>query len=115
MDIDKVNEVIDFSTDSGANRIGGVSFDIEDKEKLQNEARKEAVEQAKRKAKQAADTAGFRLGRMINYSENLGGWPVQPFYGRALASDALTESAPTEIQTGEQEITISVTLSYQIE
>ena len=77
-------------------------------------ARQDAVAQAKRKAAQAAQAAGFKLGRIINYSESAGGVVPQPLYNRAEAKLAL-ETAPTEIQTGSQEIKITVSLSYQTE
>lgn len=112
--IDQINAVIDAATAGGANQVGGISFDVEDKEKLQETARQDAVAQAKRKAEQAAETAGFKLGRIINYSESAGGVIPQPLYNRADAK--MGAGAPaTEIQTGSQEIKITVSLSYQIE
>lgn len=74
-DIDKVNSVIDAATANGANEVSGISFEVDDKEKAENEAREKAVADAKKKAENAAKIAGFKLGRIINYSENLGGFP----------------------------------------
>lgn len=112
--IGQINDVIDAATNGGANRVSGISFDVEDKEKLQETARQDAVAQAKRKAEQAAKAAGFKLGRIINYSESAGGVFPQPLYNRADLKVA-SESPATEIQTGSQEIKITVSLSYQIE
>ncbi len=112
-DIGQINEVIDQSTAGGANRIGSVSFDVEDKEGLFDEARQIAVEQAKRKAQQAAKNAGFRLGKIVNYSESSPGDYFQPIYAREMM---LEDSAvPTDVQTGATEIKINVSLSFQIE
>jgi len=112
-DIDKTNDVIDAATQSGANQVGGVSFDVDDKTKVQNDARREAVEEAKRKASEAAGVAGFRLGRIVNYSESFGGEPYPvPLYSRAVPEAA--EDVSTKVEPGSTEITVTVTLSYEI-
>lgn len=111
-DLDNINNVIDTATANGANQVGGVSFDIEDKTKAENEAREKAVEQAKKKAEAAAKIAGFKLGRIMNYAEN------QPGGGRPipiLMEAAKAVGAPTQVEPGTSEITITVTLSYEIQ
>src|SRR3989344_1456639 len=74
--IDKINQVIDAATQNGANQVSGISFDVLDKTKIENEARAKAVVEAKEKAQNAAKIAGFKLGKIINYSENMDGYPV---------------------------------------
>src|SRR3989344_2531907 len=64
--LDKINSVIDSATANGANQINGLTFEVSDKEKAENEAREMAVADAKKKAQQAAKVAGFSLGRLIN-------------------------------------------------
>lgn len=111
--IEKVNSVIDAATSSGANQVGGVSFDIDDKTKAENDARTKAVEQAKQKAQMAAKIGGFSLGRLVNYSENFQGVPIYP---RAMAVGSLSkDSAPqTQVEPGTNEVKVSVILSYEI-
>lgn len=110
--LDKVNEVIDAATGNGANQISGLSFDVEDKTKVENEARQKAVSEAKKKAEQAAKIAGFKLGRIINYSENFQGQP-RPVPMMALDANKAVGS-PTQVEPGSSEITVNVTLSYEI-
>lgn len=112
--IDKVNEVIDQATASGANQIGGISFDVDDKTKAEDQARKDAVAEAKKKAKQASEIAGFKLGKIINYSESTNDYPRPLNYGGGLMLEKAAAPA-TDIQTGSSEIKITVSLSYQIE
>lgn len=110
--IDKANDVIDEATANGANQVGGISFDVDDKTKAENEAREKAVAEAKRKAESAARIAGFRLGKIINYSENFGGFPITiPLRAQAVGTEAPT---PTQIEPGSSEITVTVTLSYEV-
>lgn len=111
--IDRANDVVDSATANGANEVGGISFDVEDKTKAENEARTQAVEAAKKKAEAAAKTAGFSLGRVINYSENDGTAP-RPVLMMAKSEGARDAGAPTQIEPGSSEISVTVSLSYEI-
>lgn len=112
--IDKVNSVIDAATASGANEVSGINFEVEDRQKAENEARQKAVDAAKKKAADASRIAGFRLGRIVNYSENTGGFPP-PIPMRAMGAVEKLDIQPTQVEPGSQEITIQVTLSYEIQ
>lgn len=113
-DIEKVNSVIDSATASGANQVHGVTFEVSDKVKAQDEAREKAVAEAKAKAENAAKVAGFSLGKIINYNENFG--DSRPlYYGLNAASGAPKgDVVQTVVQPGSSEIKVNVTLSYEI-
>jgi len=65
-----------------------------------------AIEDARRKAKVAAEAAGLNLGRVLEISEG---------YGYVAAkSRSLVFDAGTPIQPGQMEITASVTMTYEI-
>ena len=112
-DIEKANSVVDAATASGANQVGGISFDVDDKTKAQNEAREKAVAEAKRKAEAAAKIAGFSLGRIINYNEDFGGQP-RPIPLMAKAEMTGGGGVPTEIEPGTSDIVVAVTLWYEL-
>lgn len=112
--LDRVNDVIDSATAKGANSIGGISFDVDDKTKALNEARQKAVAEAKTKAGDAAKIAGFTLGKIINYSENLDNGFRPPIALMAAKADGGERTEATQIEPGTSEITIEVTLSYEI-
>lgn len=112
--IDKANSIIDAATANGANQIGGVSFEVSDKTKAENQAREDAVKEAKAKAQAAASAAGFTLGRVINYDETNGSSPrPMPMLAKA-ETLPVTGGGGTEVEPGSSEITIDVTLSYEI-
>lgn len=111
--VDKVNSVIDAATANGANQVGGVAFDVDDKSQAEAEARKEAVAEAKEKAEQAAKIAGFSLGRMVNYTENFQGGPV-PMPLRMDVSQGAPAEKATQVEPGSTEVKVIVTLSYEI-
>lgn len=110
--IDLVNQVIDEATKAGANQIGGVTFEVDDQTKVENEARSLAVAEAKKKAQEASKIAGFSLGRIINYSENFGSFdrPV------TLSAEkiGLGGGNETSIEPGSSEVKVMVNLSYEI-
>lgn len=111
--LDNVNNVIDTATNNGANQVSGISFGIEDKTKVENEARQKAVDEAKKKAEQVAKIAGFKLGRIINYSENQQG-VERPLPVMMQTADKAVSGTLTQVEPGSSEITINVTLSYEI-
>lgn len=112
-DIAKINQVIDASTANGANAIGGIEFILNDEKQveLENTARKEAVEKAKKKAQGLADAAGIRLGRIIDVSESDGQTP-RPVFLEA-KTDQTEPNQPTNITPGESKIEVTITLTYQ--
>ena len=109
--LDKIGEILDGAVSSGANQINSVSLFIENPEELKNKAREEAVKMAKEKARLTSETAGFRLGRLVNFSENFSGEP--PIYFEAMGKGGAASSAP-QIEPGSEEIKVSVTLTYLI-
>lgn len=110
--IDKINDVIDASTQNGANEISGVSFDVEDKTKAKNEAREKAVAEAKKQAEEASKIAGFKLGKIINYSEGSSAFP-EPIPFRAMGTEVASDKT-TQVEPGSSEVIITATLSYEI-
>lgn len=110
--LDNINRVIDAATANGANQVSGVNFEVEDKTKVEGEARQKAVDEAKNKAEQAAKIAGFKLGRIINYSENFGGFQRAVPLMMETAKSADTQ---TQVEPGSSEVTVNVTLSYEIQ
>jgi len=113
--IDNANAVIDAATAQGANQVGGVSFDVDDKTKAENQAREAAVADAKSKAEAAAKAAGFKLGRVINYSEGGGASPRPMMYDAAKELPVAGGGEPTRVEPGSSEVMVTVNLSYEIQ
>ncbi|MDO8452293.1 MAG: SIMPL domain-containing protein [bacterium] len=114
-DIDKINDVIDRSTAAGANTVGGILLTIdEDKQKeLVQQARGEAIKEAKSKAESLAKAAGITLGRIVNIQEG-GSSIIRPMYDVAFKALPISGGGePTQIEPGSTDITSSVTLFYE--
>jgi uncharacterized protein YggE len=112
--MDRLNNVIDAGTAAGANSVSGVSFEVENKDEAINQARAEAIKKAKDKAKRIASESGISLGRIINVSESYPG-NYQPYAvaDMAFGKGAGGNAEQTNIQPGQTEIKVEVTVSYE--
>lgn len=112
-DLSKVDEILGGIVESGANEIGNVSFTIEDPAVLKEQARKLAIEMARKKAAALAKDLGVRFSRLVGFSENEGGGTPPPiFYAEAAYGKGGSGGGPT-LSEGEQEIKVFVTLTYE--
>lgn len=117
-DFDLVNDILVAAPEVGANTIGNVSFEVNDetkKEKL-NEAREIAVKEAKEKAEGLAKASGITLGKIVNISENFGG-PVsfrEYAVPASVGGDAVKQIAEPDITPGETDLSVTVSLSYEV-
>lgn len=112
-DFAKLNEAVDAAVQAGVNQVGSLTFDVEDKEKYVSQARTKAVQEAQRKAQTLAGAAGMRLGRITNIVEGASPIPPQPLYRAMTDLAAGAENKQTQIQPGENEIKVTVTLYYE--
>ena len=111
---DKTGSILAGVAARGANSISQLSFTIDDRVKVESEARAKAIAQAKVKAEAAAQAAGVKLGRLLNISE----FTPYPSYGFEKGGmgggmDKAITLAP-QIEPGSDEITITVDLIYEI-
>jgi hypothetical protein len=114
-DLDKIGAVLSAATDAGANQVGGVSFTIDDPEELQAEAREKAITDAEEKAKVLAAQLGKRLGKIRSYSEGgYGGTPPMPYMSGVMAREEAAMDSAVPVPTGEQEIVVTVSLTYEV-
>lgn len=111
-EMDKVNQVIDIATANGANTVGGIQLTVDEKrqKELLQQAREEAVKEAKAKAESLAGTTGITLGKIVNIQETNGNAP-QPIYAKEMM--AVSGGGDTQIQPGSTDISTSVTLFYE--
>ncbi|MFC3085668.1 SIMPL domain-containing protein [Tabrizicola soli] len=107
-DLAGLGPVLDAAVQDGANTLNGLSFGFADPEPLLDEARKEAVADARARAELLAAAAGVKLGRILSISEGAPeGGPV-PMYKAELAA------APVPVAAGAMDVAASVTIFYEI-
>jgi uncharacterized protein YggE len=115
-DFKKIGNILAGVVKNGANEVSSLSFTIDDPTVIQDQARNEAIAKAKTRALSVAKAGGFKLGRLLSIEEGY----AQPYYDyyessvKGLGGGAATVPAPT-IEAGSQEVTVTMTLRYEIE
>ena len=115
-DLDTVSTVLDDATEAGgdAARINGISFAVDDPEQYKSDARKAAVEDARKRAEELAALAGVTLGKVRSITESGASMPfAERGYGGVMLQSAAAPRTP--ISPGETEISLSVSIVYRIE
>ena len=113
-DIDEAGSIIDAVVVAGGDliRIDSISFSIDDPSAYYEDAREEAMADARVKAVQLAELAEVRLGKATYISE--GGIQVPPPIYRAGAVYEEAVAVETPISPGEMEVSLSVHVAYAI-
>ena len=106
-EVGKSAEVLDRMISAGANVATGIGFVVSEPSKLLDQARAEAVADARRKAEIYAKAAGVSVGRPLSISEG--------YISRARAQTmARREAVALPIQAGEEKIGINVSVSFEM-
>ena len=111
-DLEKVGKMLQIAADAGANQVGDLQFTIDNQDELKKQARAQAIQKAKEQAKEIASQLDVRLVRIVDFQESR---IVPRFYAlEARALDADVGTSIPDIETGENEISVTVTLTYEI-
>ncbi len=115
-DFAKIGDILAGVIENGANEVSSLSFAIDDQTLVQDQARNEAIAKAKTRALSVAKAGGFRLGRLLSIEEGYApvyyGYETMKAAGIGGGADSLP--SPT-IEAGSQEVTVTMTLRYEIE
>ncbi len=111
-DLDRAGSVIDQAVQSGANSLGGIQFTFADADPMKEDARKDAVADAREKAELYAEAAGVRLGQVMTIQDGYASTPSpRPMMARMEAD----QGSSVPLQAGESSITATITIVYEIE
>lgn len=114
-DLTKAGDIVKGIGNVGVSDMSGPNFSIEKEDALKAQARKMAIEEAKKKAESLSRDLGVHLVRIVNFSEN-GNYPT--YYGKEMMATADgmggAPSPSPELPTGENKITSNVTITYEI-
>lgn len=110
-DVAKTGPLLDAVVKAGANQVQGIAFKVADEDRLLDKARAEAMKTVIARAKVYADAGGFTLGRITAVSEAA----VPPPYPAPMAMMKMAaDAAPTPIAAGEQTLSVTVTVAFEI-
>lgn len=114
--VELANRALAAATANGANQISGVQFTIDDEDRmaLEDKARRQAIDNAKKKAQSIADAAGLRLGRIISVQDSTAQQQPPIAFDRAAMGNAESiQMAQPDLQPGENTVHVTVSLSYE--
>jgi hypothetical protein len=113
-DLSKIGAVISGATEKGANDISSLSFIVDDDEKVKEDAKNLAIKDAQEKAKNLEKALGIKMVKIMNFSDS----SYNPYvsydqsYSYKLESSAGAGVISPTIQTGENKITSTVSITY---
>ncbi len=110
-DIARLGQVLDALAAQGANQINGPSFQIDDPEPVQDEARVAALKKAQARAETYARSLGLRVRRIVSISEG-GGGGFHPVPVMAMAKADRLESTP--VSPGETTLSVSLDVVFEL-
>ena len=107
--LDTIGSLIDAAIDAGANRIGGIVFELSDPQAARREALSAAVTVARLDAVVIARASGLKLGRILEIMSQ-GGSPAP----RAERTLMAVRHSETPIEAGSLQVSARVTVRFEI-
>ncbi len=111
-DLEKLGETMDAIIAAGSNTFNGLRFALDDPSEALDEARRDAMQEARERAELYAAAAGLEVKRIVTIDE-AGGYNPRPMpMMQARAMDA--EMSATPIATGEVGYSITVNVVFEL-
>ena len=112
-EVARAGSVLDALVSQGANQINGPSFTLDNPDSALDEARTAAITKARQRADLYASATGLKVKRILAISEGGQGGPPPPM--PVMRAMAAKESADTAIEPGENRISVSVNVTFELE
>lgn len=113
-DLENIGSLLSDIGNLGVSQVSSLTFSIEDDETVQSEARGKAIDDAKEKARELADSLGIRLGDIVAFNES-GDGPIPYRQETAqVSADGAAGGATPQIPAGENQINSNVSITYEI-
>jgi len=111
-DTAKAGDVLQALGTTEVQNISGPNFTVDDADSVKAKAREMAIIEAKEKAKQLAKDLGVHLGKVVSFYENGPSYPMYDGYGGA--TEMMSAQKAPSLPTGEQETTVTVSITYEL-
>lgn len=109
-DLAGAGKVLDALVAAGANQLNGPNLSIDRPEAALDEARGQALATARARAELYARAAGLRVARIVRITESAdASAPIRPMMMMARA-----KTADTPIESGEQELSVSLSVTFEL-
>lgn len=113
-DIRNTGEILDALVAQGANQINGPSLTIDKPEAALDEARAKALAIGRARAELYARSLGMRVVRLVSVTEG-GGYGGRPPIVMMQAEARGAVAADTKIDPGEQQLQVSLSMSFELQ
>ncbi len=107
-DLGKLGRLLDDLAAAGVNRMHGIQFLLADPQKVLDEARRRAIEDAKNRANLYAQTAGIAVGKIHSLAEESVSLP------RPMARSFETPAAAVPVASGEITVSAQIRVSWDL-
>ncbi len=111
--IAQLGGLLDTLVSAGSNQINGISFQVSKPDQALDQARREAAEDATRKAKLYASAMQLKLGDVLSISEGVNYSPPVPMMMKSMRG-AAEMSSDVPVSGGEQTLAIDVNITWEI-
>ena len=112
-DIDRLGELLDIAVSAGATDVGGIRFDLKERAKLERDALRLAVQDARARGEAIASASGQTIEGVLRVEEQgVSSPPPMPMMRQAMAQEDAAASVP--IAAGEMELRGRVTLTLRV-
>jgi hypothetical protein len=110
--LDSVGDILSGAVAAGANEVSGPNFTVDNEDKAKEDARALAIKNAKEKAEALAKAMGVRLIKISGFSESGDGGPIY-YASKGMAMESVAPAVPV-IQPGQNEVRVTVTLTFEV-
>ena len=114
-DIAKSGDILDALVAQGANSISGPNLTIDKPDEATDEARTKALGVGRARAEQYARALGMRVVRLVSVSESGGGYAPPPPMPMAVMAQARGERDYTKIDPGEQKLSVTLGMVFELQ
>jgi uncharacterized protein len=110
--LDSAGALLDQAVGVGANRVYGINFNVAEPSALLNQAREQAIVNARANAELLARAAGATLGQVLVVTENVGSGSPIPLPMAMDRAEAAGGAVP--VQAGEQSYSTQVQVTFEL-
>ena len=111
-DIAKSGDILDALVAEGANSINGPTLTIDKPDEALDEARAKALGIGRARAEVYARALGMQVRRLLSVSESGGNYPPPPM---PMMMEARAQSVGTKIDPGEQKLSVSLGMVFELQ
>lgn len=109
-ELKNLGDILDKVVTLGSNQISGIAFDVSNSDELKDAARKQAINNARRKAELYAKAANADLGEVLKISEESRSYSPRPMMTRTAMK---AEAVP--IEAGSQTLSVRVNVTWELD